>query len=109
MSHRGAIVVVALPGDYGKPRPALVVQADDASDLPSRIVCPLTSDVHLEATLYRPVIEPTVGNGLRGLSQVMLDKPHVVSMAKIGPPVGTLEPDRMAEVNIRFAQLLGLL
>jgi mRNA interferase MazF len=25
---RGDIVVVAAPGDYGKPRPAVVVQAD---------------------------------------------------------------------------------
>ncbi|MHB8211101.1 MAG: type II toxin-antitoxin system PemK/MazF family toxin [Acidithiobacillus sp.] len=26
--NRGAVVVVALQGDYGKPRPALVVQSD---------------------------------------------------------------------------------
>ena len=26
--RRGDIVVVAAPGDYGKPRPAVVVQAD---------------------------------------------------------------------------------
>ncbi len=32
---RGDLVTIALPGDYGKPRPALVVQSDLFSEHPS--------------------------------------------------------------------------
>ncbi len=45
MIRRGDIVVCALPGDYGKPRPVLVIQnpAVAEADLGSVLVCPLTS------------------------------------------------------------------
>jgi hypothetical protein len=33
--RRGDLVVVSLPGDYGKPRPALVVQCDWFAEHPS--------------------------------------------------------------------------
>lgn len=41
--RRGDLVTVAAKGPYtGKPRPALVVQADRLSQLASVMVCPLT-------------------------------------------------------------------
>jgi len=36
--RRGQFVVVATSGDYGKPRPALIVQSDLFSDLPSFLI-----------------------------------------------------------------------
>jgi mRNA interferase MazF len=33
--RRGDLVTIAVSGDYGKPRPALVIQADPFADLPS--------------------------------------------------------------------------
>lgn len=42
--QRGDLVVVALSGDYGKPRPALVVQSDDFQALPSVTVLRITSE-----------------------------------------------------------------
>jgi mRNA interferase MazF len=38
---RGELVAVALSGDYGKPRPALIVQAEHFAALPSVTVLPL--------------------------------------------------------------------
>ena len=42
---QGDIIAVSLPGDYGKPRPAVVVQSDDFAHLHSVTVLPLTSNV----------------------------------------------------------------
>jgi len=36
-------VTVATAGDYGEPRPALVVQSDLFAAIPSVVVCPLTT------------------------------------------------------------------
>lgn len=43
--QRGDLVMVSLQGDYGKPRPALVVQSDLLTDLESVVLCPVTSDL----------------------------------------------------------------
>lgn len=40
---RGAIVLTALSGDFGKPRPALVIQSNWAMELPSITLLPITS------------------------------------------------------------------
>jgi mRNA interferase MazF len=96
---RGEIYVVALPGEYGKPRPAVIVQSDRFEHLPSRIVCPMTSEVRDDRTEVRPIAQPSARNGLREQSQVMVDKPHVVSTAKLTLRVGILEDDVMNRVS----------
>ncbi|MGY9040082.1 MAG: type II toxin-antitoxin system PemK/MazF family toxin, partial [Rhodobacterales bacterium] len=75
--RRGDLVTVALQGDYGKPRPALVIQADQFADLGSVVILPITSTL-VDAPLLRPTVEPTPENGLRKASQIMLDKPMTV-------------------------------
>jgi mRNA interferase MazF len=51
---RGDLVVVALPGDYGKPRPALIVQADLFNETHVSVtVVPVTSTL-VDAPLFRP-------------------------------------------------------
>ncbi|MEZ1817420.1 type II toxin-antitoxin system PemK/MazF family toxin, partial [Pseudomonas aeruginosa] len=40
---RGDLVTVALQGDYGKPRPALVIQSDQFPGTASVVVLPVTS------------------------------------------------------------------
>ncbi|EKZ6383129.1 type II toxin-antitoxin system PemK/MazF family toxin [Klebsiella pneumoniae] len=65
-------MTVSLQGDYGKPRPALIVQSDLLTDLESVVLCPVTSDLRNAA--FRVTVEPNPANGLRALSQVMVDK-----------------------------------
>jgi mRNA interferase MazF len=48
----GTLVTIALPGAYGKPRPALVVQSDLFSDHPSVTVLPVTRELR-DAPLFR--------------------------------------------------------
>ena len=70
--QRGDLITVALQGDAGKPRPALVIQADHFTNLPTLVVLPLTSTI-LDLPLVRVTVEPSAGTGLRQRSQVI---PH---------------------------------
>ena len=79
---RGEIVLVAAPGDYGKPRPAVVVQSDTltGAGIGSVVVCLITR--HLtEAPLFRIRLEPSAQNGLRKSSDIMTDKVLAVAPA----------------------------
>ena len=104
---RGALLTVALSGDYGKPRPALVVQSDwlDATD--SVLVCLLTTTV-LEAPLYRLTVPATPGTGLRVPSQVMVEKIIAVRRTRCGPTIGRLDQPEMLALNRLLALVLGI-
>ena len=95
---RGDLVTIAVGGDYGKPRPALVIQADAFAALPSVTVLRLSSDV-IPANLTRVTVEPTAENGLRLTSQIMIDKAVSVPRAKIGKAFGQLDDDTMKAVG----------
>ena len=104
---RGEVVTVARPGDYGKPRPAVVVQADLFNEAhASMTVAPVTSTL-VNAPLFRLAVEPSAQNGLGALSQVMVDKLMTVRRTRIGSTVGELEPETMTRVNRALALWLG--
>ena len=69
---RGDFVTVAMQGDFGKPRPALVIQADAFSAHASVTVLPVSSQI-VAAPLLRITVEPNAENGLKKPSQVMVD------------------------------------
>lgn len=104
---RGDLVTVALPGDYGKPRPALVMQADAFQALASVTVLPLTSELH-DLPLFRVTIRPTRTNGLRQASQVAVDKTATVPRTKIGQRIGRADPATLRAVDTALAGFLGL-
>ena len=103
---RGDLVTIALSGDYGKPRPALVIQSDLFDAHPSVTVLPVTSELR-EAPLFRIRIEPTDDNGLRKTSEVMVDKTQTVAREKIGNTIGHLDDESMLAVNRALAVFLG--
>lgn len=105
--RRGDIVVVALQGDSGKPRPALIVQADWFDALSTIVVLPLTGSLH-EAVLTRIDIAPTEANGLLVASQVAVDRPQTIRREKAGKLIGRAEDATMLEVNRALAVFLGL-
>ncbi|MFU2485966.1 type II toxin-antitoxin system PemK/MazF family toxin [Thauera sp. WH-1] len=104
---RGDLITVALQGDYGKPRPAVVIQSDLFDEHPSVTLLPLTSDLR-DTPLFRITIEPSPENGLRQRSQVMVDKIHTVPRAKLGPSLGRLSDDEQIAVNRSLMLFLGL-
>jgi mRNA interferase MazF len=104
--RRGDLVTAVLPGDYGKPRPVLVVQDDAFSELAAATVLPLTSDLR-NFPLFRITVEPSGRNGLDRRSQVMVDKVVTVPRAKVGRAIGSLEQTAMDEVDFALARFLG--
>lgn len=105
---RGDVVTVAATGDYGKPRPAVIVQTDALpGDYASVVVCQMTSDLS-NAADFRVTIEPTDANGLRTRSQIMADKPVTIRRERIGAVIGHLDNVDLAHLNIAFAFVMGL-
>lgn len=106
--RRGDVVTVAATGDYGKPRPAVIVQTDALpAEHASVVVCQMTSELS-EASDFRVTIEPTKKNGLRAPSQVMADKPVTIRRERIGQQVGHLDEQDIARVNVALAFVMGL-
>jgi len=101
-------VTVAASGDYGKPRPAVIVQTDALpAEHASVIVCQMTSDI-AEAPDFRITIEPTEKNGLRTRSQLMADKPVTIRRERIGRKIGSLDEKDIDRLNIALAFVMGL-
>jgi mRNA interferase MazF len=101
------LVTVALQGDHGKPRPALVVQSDHF-DGTATVTVLLVSSTLVDAPLLRVTVQPTPENGLRRSSQVMVDKAMTIRREKLGAPFGRLDDDAMLAVSRRLAVFCGI-
>ena len=105
---RGDVVIVAAPGDYGKPRPAVVVQSDAFPEThPSVVICQMTSEL-LEDADFRVMIEPGPDTGLRQRSQIMADKPVAVRRDRLRQHVGRLAAAELSRLNAALAFAMGL-
>lgn len=104
---RGDFVTIAMQGDFGKPRPALVVQADPFSEHITVTVLPVTSTL-VAAPLFRITVQPSAENGLQKPSQVMVDKAMTVKRDKVGQAFGRIDADAMVEVERCLAVFLGI-
>lgn len=105
--RRGDLVTVALHGDQGKPRPALVVQSDHFNHLASVTVLPITSTL-IDAPLLRVLVEPTERNGLTQRSHIMVDKPQTPLRSRLGSIIGHVDDATMLVVTRSLAVFLGL-
>ena len=106
---RGDVVTVAAAGDFGKPRPAVVVQSDAfPEEHASVIVCQMTSTLSEAASGFRVTIQPSVENGLRAVSQIMADKPVTLRRERIGQRLGRLDRQDVTRLNRALAFVLGL-
>jgi mRNA interferase MazF len=106
--NRGDVVLVVAQGDMGKPRPGVIVQADELGDeTTSVIVCPMSSEV-TELHRLRPVVEPTVGNGLRLRSQIMTDKINALRRDRVRQVLGSLDADTSERLDSALLVVLGL-
>lgn len=105
---RGDVVTVAASGDYGKPRPSVVVQSDVfPAKHASVIVCQMTSTLR-DAPDFRVTVEPSALNGLRRTSQIMADKPVTVRRERISTRIGRLDSPELLRLNRALALCMGL-
>lgn len=101
-------MTVAAKGHYsGKPRPALVLQSDLFTALGSVTICLLTTEI-LDTPLFRLTVEPSPSNGLRHVSQVMIDKIVTVPHDAIGPRIGSVDRELMVRIDRSLAVFLGI-
>jgi mRNA interferase MazF len=104
--RRGDLVTITLQGDYGKPRPALIIQSDLFDEHPSVTILPVTSDLR-DAPLFRLAIEPSPETGLQKPSQVMIDKAQTVKREKVDSIIGRIDEGTILAVNRALALFLG--
>jgi mRNA interferase MazF len=107
--RRGDIVTVAAPGDFGKPRPAVVIQGDaiNVAKPGSTILALMTSQLR-DAPLLRLTIEPAESNGLKAISQVQTHRLVTVRTERIGSIIGRLTDSEQVELNRLLALAIGL-
>ncbi len=104
---RGDLVTVAISGAFGKPRPALIIQSD-RFDETGTVTVLLISATLKHAPLIRLTVAPTPENGLRVLSQVMVDKAMSVKRERVGSPFGRLDDETVLSVTRSLAVFLGI-
>jgi mRNA interferase MazF len=105
---RGDIVTVALSGDLGKPRPALIIETDKLAPSDHVLVCPGTTFILPESINRRKLVQPDQSNGLRQPTQFQLDKISVTRRAKCGQVIGRLDAATMAEINYLLSVIVGI-
>ena len=106
--RRGDIVTVSAPGDYGKPRPAVIIQSDLFNETHASIlICLLTTDLQ-DAPLFRIDIEPNRSNGLQQASQIMADKVLAIRRERIGKRIGRIDDETELRLSRSLAVFMGL-
>lgn len=105
---RGDLVTIALQGDFGKPRPALIVQSDLFDQHPSVTILPVTSELR-NVPLFRIRVEPDANNGLQKTSEIMVDKTQSVPRERIGEIFGHVSEEQMLAVSRSLAVFLGVI
>ena len=103
---RGAVVTIALSGDFGKPRTAIVLRSDhfNAHQLVSLV--PLTT-IRQNAPLLRIDIAPSTRNGLTTPSQAMIDALQSVRVQRISRVIGQLAAADLRRIARPVAMYLG--
>lgn len=104
---RGDFVTIAIQGDFGKPRPALVIQADLFDAHATIAVLPVTSTL-VTAPLLRITVQPDAANGLQKPSQVMVDTPMTVKRDRLGATFGRISAATLADIERCLAMFLGI-
>jgi len=104
---RGDVVTATAPGDFGKPRPALVIQSF-AELSPERITIVLITGDLLRLPYLRVPVEPTPQNGLEKSSEVAVDNIQTLVVRKIGRVIGEMDSLTMELVEEALRRHLGL-
>lgn len=104
---RGDIVIVAY-GELGKPRPVVLVQADELGEATMTVLaCPITSEI-TEKLPLRPIVEAADSNGLCVRSQIMTDRMLALPRDRVRQVIGTLDAKNADRLDAALLLVLGL-
>ena len=105
---RGDVVLMVGPSELGRPRPGVIVQANDFNkELSTIFICPITSDLQEKLPL-RPMIEPEPSTGLRLRSQIMTDKMVALRHDRIRRVIGRIDSETSEQLDRALLVVLGL-
>lgn len=105
---RGDVVLVAVPSELGRPRPGVIVQAEEFNEELSRVfICPVSSDLQ-ERLPLRPMIEANPSNGLRLRSQIMTDKMIALRRERVRRVIGHIDAETSEQLDRALLVVLGL-
>lgn len=104
---RGDIVTVAVPGDFSKPHPAVVLQQRIYPETEYVTVALITSDL-LRTPYVRVSVEPDEHNGLRESSEIMADNVQTLRVHRVGAVIGSLDQATMERVERALLMFFGL-
>lgn len=96
-----------MSGDFGKPRPAIIVQSNSFTNTGTVTVLLVTS-TPVEAPLLRVQLQPDAENGLVQPSWVMIDKAMSVKRERVGRVIGRVRAETMLTVTRNLAVFLGM-
>jgi len=105
---RGDIMVCAPPGEYGKPRPAVILQADVFLAERESVTLCLVTTTSIHAPLFRTPIAPGETSGLVRPSFAMADKVMTISRQRLRQRLGRLSGDEMRTLDTAVGRWLGL-
>ena len=108
--RRGDVVTVAdKSGEFtGKPRPAVIVQADAFAERATVTICPITS-VAAASPLFRIPLAPSRSLPLERQSWVEVDLITTVRRNRVSAePIGRMSDDGIVRLNVSIAVYLGI-
>ena len=108
MLKRGQLISIAIQGDFGKPRPALVIQSDMFNETHNTVTVALITSDLIDAPIFRVNIDPTEENGLNHKSQIQVDKMMTIKKDKVGSVIGKADDATMIKINRATALWVGL-
>ena len=106
--RRGDICIAASAGEFGKPRPVVIVQANASLIGLTMTYVPITSE-RWQLPEVRVGISPSPENGLRKESELMVDRIQTATLARFGPKIGHLDRETMQKVEAALMIHLGLI
>lgn len=106
---RGDIIRVAGVGDFaGKPRPAVIVQADEFCEAHNSLtVVPLTSQLQ-HALMFRVPVPASEASGLQNDSEAQVDKVQSVRRDRTRDVIGTVDLWAMQRIDQALRDWLSL-
>jgi mRNA interferase MazF len=101
-------VVCTPPGELGKPRPAVILQADVFLEARSSVTVCLVTSTAVDAPLFRVPVEPGDESGLHVPSFAMADRVMTLSRSRLRQRIGRLSAQEQRSLDAAVSRWLGI-
>ena len=110
--RRGDIHWIEFPASSAREqagrRPAIIVQSESASALPTVFVVPLTSNLRASRFSGTFEVEASANNGLQARSVVLAFQLRAIDRNRVGERLGSLDARNLAALDSLVRSLLSL-